>query len=383
MSKTIGNVVDPLQLAEELGADVVRYTLLRAIAFGQDGDFDHAAVLERYNAELGKNIGNLLNRVLGLCTKMTDGRHPPDDPATDGALERELDEAYAAAVTAARQHWENLAPHVAIEQTLRLSSAANAYVDRAAPWAEAKTGNRARIDKILSRLLRVLEALGTMLWPAMPTKSDALRAQLGLGPLTPAVGLDAWPTQWPPVRAGLALAPAGPLFPTYDDEAQKALLARLMPHPMAHEVHLMPHEAHEVYEAGAPAPQVTAPTPATSPAPTAPSNVAPPITYDDFERVDLRVGVVLTCEKIPKKDKLLKLTVDLGEELPRQIVAGLALSFSPEVLVGQRVVVVANLAPRDFGKGLVSHGMIVAAGPSEALALATVPESIAPGTRLK
>ena len=107
------------------------------------------------------------------------------------------------------------------------------------------------------------------------------------------------------------------------------------------------------------------------------------ISYDDFAKVDLRVGLVKTCEKVPKKDKLLRLTVDVGEAEPRTIVAGLALTFQPEALVGRRVVVVVNLAPRDFGGKLVSHGMLLATGPSEALHLATIDEAVAPGSRLK
>jgi len=107
------------------------------------------------------------------------------------------------------------------------------------------------------------------------------------------------------------------------------------------------------------------------------------LTYDQFGAVDLRVGVVRTCERVPKKDKLLKLTVDIGEAEPRTIVAGLALSFQPEQLVGRKVIVVANLAPRDFGKGLVSHGMLLATGPSEKLTLATVEGDVAPGAKLK
>src|SRR5262249_4435697 len=158
--------------------DVLRYHLLRAIAFGQDGDFDHAALLERYNADLGKNVGNLLSRVLGLCVKMTDGKHPADDAADDGPLEKELHTQFTSMTSAARQAWIDLAPHVALEQTMKLSSAANTYVDRSAPWAEAKAGNTARVAKSLSHLLRVLEALSVMLWPAMPQKSDAMRAQL-------------------------------------------------------------------------------------------------------------------------------------------------------------------------------------------------------------
>ena len=107
------------------------------------------------------------------------------------------------------------------------------------------------------------------------------------------------------------------------------------------------------------------------------------LSYDQFVGVDLRVGLVTACERVPKKDKLLRLQVDLGESIPRQIVAGLALTYAPEQLVGKRVVVVANLAPREFGKGLVSHGMLLATGPSEALNLATVDGEVKPGARLK
>ena len=125
----------------------------------------------------------------------------------------------------------------------------------------------------------------------------------------------------------------------------------------------------------------TTPGPAPGPAPAPAPGSA--IAYDQFAAVDLRIGVVRTCERVPKKDKLLLLTVDIGEPSPRTIVAGLALSFTPEQLVGRRVVVVANLAPRDFGKGLVSHGMILASGPSEKLVLASVDGDAAPGAKLK
>jgi methionyl-tRNA synthetase len=361
MSKALKNGVDPLKVAGELGSDVLRYHLLRAIAFGQDGDFDHAALLERYNADLGKNVGNLLNRVLGLCTKNGLSTHPHDDPSSVGPLETELDEQAKTLTAAAKKAWDELAPHVALEQTMKLSSVGNTYVDRAAPWTEAKNGNSARVATILSRLLRVLEALSVMLWPAMPNKSNAMRAQLGLAPLSPAPGAVAWPEGLPPARSGVALAPAGPLFPTFDDKAQKELLERLVPKT-------------EV---------AAATTPAATPAQKAPEAAPGVVTYDDFSKLDLRVGVVKTCEKVPKKDKLLRLTVDLGEAEPRTIVAGLALTFQPEALVGRRVVVVANLAPRDFGGKLVSHGMLLATGPSEALHLASIDDDVAPGSRLK
>jgi methionyl-tRNA synthetase len=237
-------------------------------------------------------------------------------------------------------------------------------VDHAAPWTESKNGNTARVAKVLSRLLRVLEALSVMLWPAMPQKSAAMRAQLGLPPVEPNIGTSVWPDDMPPFRAGVSLAPAGPLFPTFDEKAQKELLERLVPRARGEHPEEAPH----------------APSAAPTAAHQAPSGH---VTYDDFAKIDLRVGVVMTCEKVPKKDKLLRLTVDLGESEPRTIVAGLAQTFAPDALVGRRVVVVANLAPRDFGGKLVSHGMLLATGPSDALHLATISDEVRPGSRLK
>jgi methionyl-tRNA synthetase len=380
MGKSLRNAVDPLKLAAELGPDVLRYHLLRAIAFGQDGDFDHAALLERYNADLGKNIGNLLSRVIGLCAKNTDSKHPDDDVSTDTELETELNAAFDDNVTAARQAWLDIAPHLALDHAMKLGNAANLYIAKAEPWAQAKAGNTARVNKILSRCLRVLEALSVMLYPAMPIKADAMRAQLGLPPVRAGVGVDIWPANLPSIRAGLALAHAGALFPTYDEKAQQELLEKLVPK----------------LEATADG-TANAAKPPTSPAAATGAAGAPAgetITYDDFAKVDLRIGCVKTCEKVPKKDKLLRLTVDLGEAEPRTIVAGLALSFTPEALVGKKVIVVANLAPREFGSAefdgkkvkLVSHGMLLASGPSEDLRLATIDESkgdAAPGSRLK
>ena len=365
MSKSLRNAVDPLRIARELGADVLRYQLLRAIAFGQDGDFDHAAMIERYNADLGKNLGNLLSRTLGLCTKMTESKTPALGASTP--LENELAQVVHASLIDIANDWDTLAPHRALETTWAICSAANQYVDRAAPWAEAKKGDTARVGTILAMLLEVLRTVSVLIWPAMPKKSDELRAQLGLGPLAPSVDTDLWPTGLLPRAAGEALAPGSPLFPTLDKDAEKALLEKLLPKA----------EPDATGDASEPLSKA-----ATVPPPSAPMTPLL-LSYDQFVGVDLRVGLVTACERVPKKDKLLRLQVDLGESIPRQIVAGLALTYAPEQLVGKRVVVVANLAPREFGKGLVSHGMLLATGPSEALNLATVDGEVKPGARLK
>jgi methionyl-tRNA synthetase len=215
-----------------------------------------------------------------------------------------------------------------------------------------------RVGTIVATAIEVLEAVSVMTWPVMPKSSDALRAQLGLAAIAVGQG-DLWPFEPPVRRSQEALGTALPLFPRIDADREKEMVERLG----------LPSATEEATLVSPPA------------APKAPESST--VAYDDFAKLDLRAGVVLTAERVAGKDKLLSLTVDLGEPEPRPIVAGLALSFRPEDLVGTRVIVVANLEPRKFGKGLVSHGMLLAAGPSEGLKLATVDPSVPAGTKIK
>ena len=357
MSKSSGNVIDPLKVAAEVSADALRYYLLRAVSFGQDGDFSHDDLITRINSELGNDLGNLLNRTLGLCAKLTGGKVPPWDAAlADGALATSV----LAAGDEAAKRFDELAPHRALDAIWGACRSLNKYVDDAAPWAEAKKGNQARVDTILATLLEACGWLSIWIAPVMPEKSAEMRAQLALPPLTTAVGRDQFRgDRFQPREGGAPLALGVPLFPRIDDDRRAEILARLVPQK----------------------PVLAAPPVDVPPA--AIEVLRDEATFADFERLDLRVGLVVSAAKVPKKDKLLDLRVDVGEGEPRRIVAGLALSFAPEALVGRRVIVVANLAPRDFGKGLVSHGMLLAAGPSDALVLADVPAGPAPGTRVK
>ena len=362
MSKSLRNAVDPRKLAKVLGADTLRYHLLSAISFGQDGDFSHEALLTRYNADLGKNLGNLVQRTLGLCTKFFESKVPP--LSADTELETQLAKDVGVELVKANEAWTRHEPHQGLEATFAVSSLLNTYIDRAKPWATGKS-DLAYCGHTLHTILRELVKLSVWIWPVVPDKADAMRAALGLGPLVGKHGVDHFAT-YDVLVAGAALVPGAPLFPTYDQERMEAVLSELKP------VAVEPVKTEE------PPPTIRREPEAPAPAPE-----LGPIAYDDFAKVDLRAGLIVAAERVPRKDKLLKLSVDVGEEAPRQIVAGLALTFGPDELVGRRVVVVANLAPRDFGKGLVSHGMLLASGPSEALHLATVPEAVMPGSKLK
>ena len=376
MSKSLRNAADPLGIAHALGdamhtgdnagADVLRYQLLRAVALGQDGDFDPAALVERYNADLGKNLGNLLARTLGLCIKMTGTRVPARGEL--GSLEHDLLARVDDARLQALKAWDDIEPHRALEWTFTIASAANQYVDRAAPWAEDKQGNRARVGTILHTLLTVLAVLAKLVWPVMPNRSDEMHRQLGLAPAEPATGKD-WLCGTRELRSeGEPLTPGAPLFPTFDEASGAALVAAITPRIADTD----PTRAATALDTAVP--------PAAA---SVPGAGFASISYEEFSAIDLRVGIVREATRVPRKDKLLRLSVDLGEGAPRTIVAGLALSFKPEELLNRRVIVVANLAPREFGKGLLSHGMLLATGPSDKLVLATVPDDAPPGARLK
>lgn len=362
MSKSSNNFLEPVEIAEAVGVDALRYYLMRAISFGQDGDFSHQDLLDRFNNELGNALGNLLNRTLGLCAKNSGNKVPAYSAETE--LELGLKSAAQQAAEKAAAELDAVAPSRALDAIWAFLGEANTYVDRAAPWKELKAGNIARVETILAALLEACRHASILIAPFMPMKADEMRAQLGLPPVSVEVGRDGWKLDWAPREAGAALQPGAPLFPRLDEAKQKELLEKLVPK-----------------KAEATAPAAEAPTVAPAVVEAAP--VLPAVTYDDFAKTDLRVGLIKEAARVPKKDKLLDLRVDVGEAEPRRIIAGLALSFKPEELVGRRVIVVANLAPRDFGKGLVSHGMLLAAGPSEALSLIGVDEKAAPGTKVK
>jgi methionyl-tRNA synthetase len=361
--------IDPVKLADALavgplgrpiGIDAMRYYLLREVPLGLDGDFTFESLFGRFNAELANDLGNLVNRSLTLMAKS------PLVPA----LEASLDEVphHAALVATAREaiasaaaEYGSLAPSRALEAAWKLVREANRYVDVTQPWALAKDPARSlELAHVFANLANVIGVIGGLITPVLPTTGRLLRQWVGVAE----ADLGRWPTESDlhrVVDTGVTKQ-ITPLFPRLDEAAQKKILDAIVPG--------------EVKAAPSPAPAA-----APAPAPTAASG-APAITYDEFAKLELRVGKVVQAAPVPKKDKLLHLQVDLGEAKPRSIVAGIAQAYRPEQLVGKQVIVVANLAPRKLA-GLVSEGMILAAGDEEILGLSALDRDVPPGTRVR
>ncbi len=382
MGKSLRNTVEPVRLAEYFGADELRYFLLREIALGQDGDFSHKKLISRIRSDLAATLGNLLNRTLPFVVKHFDTTVPSPDASFDGEREAHLRKRFAELVDEAKTAWDHFEPHRALECAIALAIEGNGYFDARAPWVLAKSPERkAELGAVIYNVLEVLRACTVLLWPALPDKCDALRAQLGLAALLPIAGVDKWPSEWGGMAPGAKLNPGGPLFRniTKDDEAKiladfgvtdgetkvtDATTAKAAEKPNAH------------------ANPAATPAAAAAPAPVSADGVAI-IGIDDFTKVELKLGEVKSAERVPKSDKLLKLQIDIGEAAgPRQILAGIGLAYKPEDLVGKKLVIIANLAPRKM-MGHESQGMVLACGPSESLSIVTIEKDIPVGTRVK
>jgi methionyl-tRNA synthetase len=335
MSKTRGNVVDPLALSADIGVDAFRYFVLREVPLGLDGDFSHEALITRYNAELANDLGNLVNRTLGMVDKYFAGALPErhdEELARDAAETR----------TRVAAQMDALAPSAALSELWALVRRCNAYIDQSAPW----NADVERKAQILWNVLEALRHLAQLLDPFLPERAAEMRRQLGVP--GPAV----WP-EWSRARAW-RVEKAVPLFPRIDDDRKAELLAKWLP----------------------PAP---APTEPKAPAP-APSDGT--ISYEEFQRLDLRVGQVVGAEPVPKAKKLLKLTIDVGGTQPRQVVAGIAETYRPEELVGKKVIFLANLKPATI-RGVLSEGMVLAAGDATVVALSGIDRDAAVGTKVR
>jgi methionyl-tRNA synthetase len=375
MSKSLGNVVKPRPIVHVLGLDALRYYLLRETVFGQDGNFSYDSLVQRYNSDLANGLGNLASRAAAMIAKDCAGKIPKPGALQrqDNALAKQTQEAIGEVL----EQYNNLGFSKALEEIWSVIAATDKYLTTEQPWAlgdsEIDQQRRATILWTTAEVLRVLTALTH---PVLPDSTAKVWTLLGQSEPLGHVSLES--LRYGDLRPGTTLGKSQALFPRID----KAEAIERM-EIMEKEEQQKPHPSAASAPAAAPAT-----TPAATGASSAAGAAAAPegvqrIGIEDFAKVEMRVGQVKTAERIVGADKLLKLTVDIGTEV-RQICAGIAQYYEPESLVGRKVVVVVNLAPRKL-RGVESNGMIVAAsvGPEGRPVLAGFAEEVEVGARLK
>ncbi len=355
-SKSLGVILDPEALSREVAAesgsevdvavDAVRYFLLREIPFGASGDFNKRALISRFNADLANDYGNLLNRTLPLVVRDFRGvlPGPGPDEGTDAAL-RTLARSVVDAVfeQVARLNFSQ-----ALGEIWRLLGAANKYIDEEAPWTAIKRGRPDRAGAILYNTLEALRIVTILLSPVLPTAAQRAWEQLGIPQPLAAQHLDA-ARRWGGLPAGLTVRPGSPIFPRIDTRSKVAAPAAVV-------------------------------TPAVVAAAPKGGNSMQEITIDEFRRLDIRVAQITAAERISGTDKLVKLTVDIGDEV-RTVVAGIATHYQAADLVGRRIVVLANLQPRTV-RGVESRGMLLAATWGDDVAVLSVDGAAPTGAKI-
>jgi methionyl-tRNA synthetase len=334
MSKSFGNAIDVDRLCDAFGVDALRWFLLREIELGADGSFSYDGFLVRYNADLANDLGNLAHRGLSMTVQWLDGRVPAWGPRGDE--EAALDALARRCVVEVGDAMGAYRPQAALDAIAELVRAGNKYVDQSKPWALRKAGRTDEVATVQRATLELCRLVAVLALAVMPERMAELLGRLGDSAEGARASLPLLLTGADPLdglRAGAVVTLGEPLFPRF----------RELPPALA-ELFASPE-----------------PTPMAEPTPT-----KPPVTYDDFARLDLRVGHIQAAAPHPNADRLLVLTVDTGEAAPRTIVAGIRSRFQPEQLVGRHIVVVANLAPAKI-RGVESQGMLLAASAGDAL----------------
>jgi methionyl-tRNA synthetase len=346
--------VDPNAIAAELGVDALRYFVLREYTFGGDGDFTYEALFQRHESDLGNDLGNLLNRTVSMAHKFVGAALPARDRVGAPGSAAFAEQA-ASVLQSCQLAWDDFNPSGALQATWSLVREANAHIERTKPWALAKDPTKR--DELVDMLAVCCETLrwaALTVGPAMPTAAAEILRQLGRE-----ADAGTWPTRfaWP----GGTLTEPKPVFPRVDPDRQAALIAKWVPPE-------------------APAPAAPAPVGDKAQA-HAPAAAPSEITIDDFAKIELRAAKVVAAERVPKADKLLKLTLDVGAE-QRTVVSGIATAYAPEALVGKTVIYLANLKPAKL-RGVLSQGMILAAGDAEVLGLSALDRDVPPGTLIR
>jgi methionyl-tRNA synthetase len=381
MSKSRGNIVRTETILDVLGADALRYFLLREVVFGQDGSFSFDALVQRYNADLANGLGNLASRTLTMITRYFRGEVPyPSAAVSHKAGDNAIAESARKAIAEYSELVDQYQFSRALEVAWSLVAAVDKYIVETEPWAlgeKQDEESRSRLATVLYTSAEALRIVTALVHPVIPDATSKIWMQLGLGDIRKVSLSD---LKWGQLQMSTKLGKVEPVFPRADKSAIERM--QTMEEQQRSGLGTTQAESEASPKATVTPPVATgaaAAEPAAKPAATVPDGK---ISIDDFAKVELRVGQVKAAEKVKGADKLLRLEVDLGAEV-RQVVAGIAESYAPELLIGRKVVIVANLAPRKL-RGLESNGMIVAASPEGGKAvLAGFLEDVPVGTRLK
>lgn len=357
MSKSRGTVVRPLDMVPLYGLDAFRYFLLREMVFGLDSNFSEDALVQRINADLANDLGNLFSRTLAMTARYFDGKVPPFGAEPDD-MDRELRVKTEDAISALSEEVPKLGFHKALIAIWECISAANKYIDHVGPWNLAKEESLLpRLQTVMRTLLEVNRIVAVLISPVMPCTAEKMLERLGIAKKAADLRLSE-DARWGTLQEGIPVSKGEALFPRVETAAKKA------------EKTEKPGKAPTAEAAPKPEPKKTAVVAAEG------SGI---IDIDTFRQVDLRIGLIKQAERIPQSKKLVKLLVDIGEE--RQVVAGIAETHTPEMLVGKQVVIVANLKPAKL-MGIESHGMVLAVRDGQDLRLLVPEQHVTPGGRI-
>ncbi|MFN2578320.1 MAG: methionine--tRNA ligase [Pyrinomonadaceae bacterium] len=390
MSKTLGNTIELDVLNKFFPVDAIRYFCLREMVFGQDGRFGYENLIDRTNSDLASGLGNLSSRTLTMIQRYCHGLVPSGAISDENRLAAKRagveDEAAIADVLAhARdefiRYFNDFAFSRALEEAWAIVARVDKMISEARPWDLAKEANQQQtLNAVLYRAAETLRWLGVVLYPVMPTAAREIYAQLGL--TDDVAKIDAATLGWGGLQAGVQIEAVKPIFPRIDKaKTMEEIREQKSEEPGSPTV---ADGAKTSAEQGRNPISTHGSGQHATEADAGAIGLTNFIDITDFAKVDLRVGEVKTAERIPKADKLLLITVDIGEEKPRQILAGIAQYYEPESLLGRKIVVVANLKPRKL-RGYESQGMLLAASVGEEgkPVIATFAEDVPNGARLK